>query len=90
MVSGASKIAYWASNFFVDFIYHLIIAKISVLGINWYEIDAPDVDYLLLIFSVVNPIFVYSLSFIFDTDQKASVLVRLLYFALGGVAPIAI
>lgn len=39
---------------------------------------------------MVNPFFVYALSFLFDTDTKASVVVRILYFALGGVAPIAI
>ncbi len=26
MVSGASKIAYWTSSFFVDFLYHQLIA----------------------------------------------------------------
>ena len=25
MVSGASKLAYWVSNFFVDFLYHMLI-----------------------------------------------------------------
>ena len=34
MVSGASKFAYWASNFAVDFFYHLIIAKVAVIGID--------------------------------------------------------
>ena len=54
------------------------------------EIDAPDIEELFFIFSLVNPLFVYAISFIFDTDSKASVLIRILYFALGGVAPIAI
>ena len=54
------------------------------------EIDAPDVEEVFFIFSLVNPIFVYMLSFVFDTDSKASVFVRIFYFAIGGVAPIAI
>ena len=54
------------------------------------EVDAPDVEHVFFIFSLTNPIFVYLISFIFDTDSKASVFVRIFYFALGGVAPIAI
>ena len=54
------------------------------------EVDAPDVEHVFFIFSLANPIFVYLISFIFDTDSKASVFVRIFYFALGGVAPIAI
>lgn len=52
--------------------------------------DAPDVEYIFLYFSLANPIFIYAISFIFDTDFKASVFVRMLYFVFGAVAPIAI
>ena len=90
MVSGASKLAYWASNFFVDFLYHLLIAQVARLSIHLSGIDAPDVEEIFFVFSIVNPVFIYALSFISDSDAKASVLVRILYFALGGVAPIAI
>ena len=90
MVSGASKLAYWASNFFVDFIYHQMIAQIARASIHYMGIDVPDVEYVFLAFSLVNPFFVYGLSFLFDTDAKASVIVRILYFVLGAVAPIAI
>ena len=55
-----------------------------------FGIDAPDVETLFFNFAIVNPLFVYAASFLFDTDQKASVVVRIFYFALGGVAPIAI
>ena len=54
------------------------------------EVDAPDIEHVFFIFSLVNPIFVYMISFVFDTDSKASVFVKIFYFALGGVAPIAI
>ncbi len=56
----------------------------------WYlEIDAPNTYTLLCIFSIVNPVFVYALSWCFENDVQASVLVRILYFAFGGAAPIA-
>ena len=54
------------------------------------EVDAPDIEHVFFIFSLVNPIFVYMISFVFDTYSKASVFVKIFYFALGGVAPIAI
>ena len=57
----------------------------------WYlGIDAPDFYTLLLTFSFVNPVFVYAVSWLFETDVQASVLVRVLYFAFGGAAPISI
>ena len=90
MVPGASKLAYWASNYFVDVLYHLLIALVARLSIHSLGIDAPDNEVLFGVFSFVNPLFVYALSFLSDSDAKVSVLVRLLYFALGGVAPIAI
>ena len=90
MVSGASKLAYWVSHFFVDFMYHMLIAQVARVSIHVLEIDAPDIEELFFQFSLVNPFFVYAISFFFDTDSKASVLIRILYFALGGVAPIAI
>ena len=60
-----------------------------MLTIYYLEIDAPETYTLLLIFSFVNPVFVYALSWLFETDVQASVLVRVLYFVLGGAAPIA-
>lgn len=90
MVSGASKLAYWTANFFVDFSYHMLIGLVARVSVHCLEIDAPDLEYIFLTFSIVNPLFVYALSFLFDTDSKASVVVRIIYFALGGVAPIAI
>ena len=41
-----------------------------------------------MVFVVANPMFIYALSFIFDNDAKASVLVRVGYFLVGGVAPL--
>ena len=90
MVSGASKFAYWASNFFVDFLYHILIAMVALLSIQRHEIDAPKIEELFFSFSVVNPLFIYAVSFLINSDSQASVIIRIFYFALGGVAPIAI
>ena len=90
MVSGASKLAYWSSHYFVDFLNHYAIAYFAKRSILYLRISAPKVEAVLMAFSLTNPIFIYALSFLFDTDSKASVIVRILYFAFGGVAPIAV
>ena len=61
-----------------------------MMTIFYLGINAPDTYTLLTVFSFVNPIFVYALSWVFESDAQASVLVRILYFAFGGAAPIAI
>lgn len=90
MVSGASKLAYWASHYFVDFLNHMLIACLIRYGIHVFDVDAPDVEHVFWYFSLTNPLFIYTMSFIFDTDFKASVFVRIFYFVIGGVAPITI
>lgn len=41
MVSGASKLAYWSSHYFVDVLYHLLIAYVAKTCVLCFEIDAP-------------------------------------------------
>lgn len=74
----------------MDFLYHYLVANIARYSIHYLKINVPDIEHVFLAFSLANPIFVYAISFAFDTDAKASVLVRILYFAFGGVAPIAV
>lgn len=90
MISGASKTLYWLSNYLIDLMTHSLSAITALVSIAYFEIDAPDVVYLLLTFVVVNPISVYAMSFCFWNESQASIFVRLFYFAFGGVAPIAI
>lgn len=88
MISGGSKVAYWASNFVVDFIFHAIPSAVLLISMVYYEIDSLDVGWAFGLFCVANPIFVYAISLLFDNDAKASVLVRVSYFGLGSVAPL--
>ena len=90
LISGASRFAYWASYYVIDIAFHQLLSGVAMLSIYYLGIDAPDTYTLLLSFSIVNPVFVYALSWLFETDSQASVLVRVLYFAFGGAAPIAI
>ena len=90
MISGASKLAYWTSHYVVDVIMHIIPAVIAVTMIRYLEIDAVDCEYVFGAFCLANPVFIYAISFFFDQDAKASVIVRVFFFVFGGVAPIAI
>ena len=90
MVSGATSIAYWASHYLVDILFHMLPGIVAKLSIIVFEIDAPQIEVLFFYFALVNPVFVYAISFIFDKETKASVLIRVFYFVLGGLAPIAI
>ena len=90
MVSGASPVAYWLANYLVDILFHLLPAVVARASIWLFEIDAPQCEFVFFYFSLLNPVFIYALSFIFDRDTKASILIRVFYFVLGGLAPIAI
>lgn len=90
MVSGATTLAYWTSQYLVDIVFHMIPAVVAKASIIAFEIDAPQCEVVFFYFALVNPVFIYAVSFLFDTDSKASVLVRVFYFVLGGLAPIAI
>ena len=89
MVSGANKLAYWTSNYIVDIISHCLPGIVAKLCVIYLEMDVPQCEVVFLVFALVNPPFVYALSFMFDSDANASIIVRILYFLLGGAGPIA-
>jgi hypothetical protein len=89
MVSGATLQSYWIANYLVDFLTHLLPGVFAKVAIFYLEIDAPQFEHLLFWFAVANPLCIYTLSFIFDSDAKASVILRVFYVVLGGAAPIA-
>lgn len=88
MLSGGSKLAYWASNFIVDLFFHGIPA-LSALSTIWcLKIDALDTWYLYATFSITNPLFIYAVSFFFTETATASALLRVFYFTFGAIAPV--
>jgi hypothetical protein len=89
MVSGATKFSYWTANYLVDIVSHFIPGLVARFCVWWLEMDVPQCEVVFFVFSLVNPPFIYALSFLFDSDFKASVIVRVLYFAIGGAGPIA-
>ena len=47
-------------------------------------------EYLFQVFTLVNPIAIYAVSNFFNNDMKASIFIRIYYFAFGGLAPISV
>ena len=88
IVSGATLKAYWIANYIVDFCTHMIPGIVAKLCIVYFEIDAPKFEHLIFWFALANPLCIYILSFIFDSDGKASILLRIFYVVIGGAAPI--
>lgn len=89
MISGGSKIAYWLSHYILDVLTHSIPATLTCICIKVFEVNAPEVETIFFWFCLANPIFIYAMHFVFYNDSMASVFIRVFYFAMGGVAPIA-
>lgn len=69
---------------------HMIPAVVAKITIEYLRIDAPEIEVLFFWFSLSNPLCVYILSFLFDTDAMASIIIRIFYFVVGGAAPITL
>jgi len=69
---------------------HLLPAAVAQLCIYHLDVDAPESWRCFFWFSLTNPLFIYAVSFLFDSDGIASIIIRIVYFVLGGLGPIAI
>ena len=55
-----------------------------------FGIDVPDVEILFLATIFANPAFIYFFSFLFDKDETGSLVIKMFYFVMGIIAPIAV
>lgn len=90
IVSGASLSAYWLGNYISDIIFQAIPASVAIIGIHAFDIEIPGVEILFLIVIFANPAFIYFFSFLFDKDEAGSLSIKMLYFIMGIIAPIAV
>jgi hypothetical protein len=65
-------------------------ALVGIGGIHWFNIDVPKVQYIFLIVVFANPAFIYAFSFLFEKDESGSLVIKMLYFLFGLIAPITI
>lgn len=89
MVSGSSVVAYWAGNYIADVVFQSIPALVGLLFVGIFEIDVPSVWVLFLLTTFANPVFLYAFSFFFKNEASASFMIKILYFSLGIIAPLA-
>lgn len=90
MVSGSSLLAYWLGNYLADIIFQFFPAVFAIIGVHAFGIDVPDVAVLFLAMIFANPAFVYFFSFLFDKDETGSLVIKMFYFVIGIIAPIAV
>lgn len=90
MVSGCSLFAYWMGNYISDIIFQTVPAIVAVFGIWAFGLTVPYAWVLFIIVIFANPAFIYAFSFLFEKDDAGSLSVKMIYFLLGIIAPIAI
>jgi hypothetical protein len=90
LISGSSLLAYWLGNYIADIMFQSIPAVVGIIGVHAFGIDVPDVEYLFLTVMLANPAFIYAISFLFEKDETGSLVIKMIYFVIGIIAPIAI
>ena len=90
MISGCSLSAYWIGIYIADIVFQAIPAIVGIIGIHVFNIDVPKVEYIFLTVVFANPAFIYALSFLFDKDEAGSLVIKMVFFLFGIIAPITI
>jgi len=63
MLSGANRSVYWLSHYIIDVLTHLVPAVVTILSTSYLNKKVHDSEYLFALFSLVNPLFLYVISF---------------------------
>jgi len=63
---------------------------VAICGIHYFDIAVPKVEWLFLATVFSNPAFIYFFSFLFEKDETGSLLIKMVYFVIGIIGPIAI
>ena len=90
MISGSGLVAYWMSHYIADMLFQGIPALFGIAGVYAFDIDVPQVWVLFLLHILAAPVFLYFLSFLFEKEESGSLVVKMVFFVVGIVAPIAI
>ena len=62
----------------------------AIAGIYAFDLTLPDVEILFLIHIFTNPAFIYFFSFLFEKDEAGSLSIKMVYFIMGIIGPIAV
>jgi hypothetical protein len=58
--------------------------------VHAFGLEVPLVEYLFRVTVFANPAFIYFFSFLFENVDSGSLTIKILFFLLGIIAPIAI
>ena len=89
MVSGSSLIAYWLGHYIADILVQGVPTIIAIAGVYAFDIDVPQVWALFLVHVFASPAFLYFLSFLFEKEESGSLFIKMVFFVVGIIAPIA-
>lgn len=89
MISGSSVAAYWLGNYIADVVFQSLPALVGLLFVKIFDIDVERVWVLFALNTFANPAFVYAFSFLFAKEESGSFMIKIIYFTLGIVAPLA-
>lgn len=90
IVSGLNLPAYWISHYLLDILFQAPPSICAIIGIKLFDLDFPEAWVIILVFILVNPLFIYVFSCLFDSDSSASIITRLTYVFIGAILPTAI
>lgn len=92
LVSGVGLMAYWFSNFLLDYVKFIFVGMVTVLLIIIYGIDSLyEEDHLtmticlVMVFGATNTVFTYLISFMFKSPSSAQIFTFILNFFFGCV-----
>ena len=96
IVSGVSILAYWLSNFFVDFVKYLIPSSATIVILFIYDVSVftnkEAISATIALFLLFGPcmiMFTYLFSFLFKSPSKAQFIMFLLNYLGGSILMIA-
>ena len=90
MVSGSSLVAYWLGHYIADILFQTLPSVVAIIGVQAFGVQVDQVWILFLLLIFANPAFIYFLTFIFEKEETGSLVVKMIYFVIGIIAPIAI
>ena len=93
MISGASLISYWASNFIFDIVKTYIPMLCFIVfneAFTYQRENFAEEFWLYLIFPLAIVPFTYITSFLFDSDNTAQIFTIFMHFLVGAIVPLII
>ena len=90
MISGASMVSYWISNYVVDFIRSMIPMGFAIILVFAFNVDLPYIWVHFILFAMAIHPFTYATTFWFKKDNVAQIMTIILNIFLAGFLPIAV